>query len=105
MTDRVLGQDQAVDLRFVGPADLDGVVVPGAFGRIAAREESGQISVSTHGRRHGQRVWSWPHGAADRRTKYVLGATIDLAEEIAVVDANDTPEVEHARAEIARLRG
>jgi Transposase/Helix-turn-helix domain of transposase family ISL3 len=39
------------------------------------------------------------------RTKNVLEATIDLADEIAVAYANDTPEVEHARAEIARLRG
>ena len=40
-----------------------------------------------------------------RRTKNVLEATIDPADEIAIAYANDTPEVEHARAEIARLRG
>ncbi len=40
-----------------------------------------------------------------RSTKHVLEATNDLADEIASAYANDTPEVEHARAEIARLRG
>ena len=40
-----------------------------------------------------------------RSTKHVLEATNDLADEIAAAYANDTPEVEHARAEIARLRG
>jgi RsiW-degrading membrane proteinase PrsW (M82 family) len=40
-----------------------------------------------------------------RSTKHVLEATGDLADEIAVAYANDTPDVEHARAEIARLRG
>ncbi|MGZ5401227.1 MAG: PrsW family glutamic-type intramembrane protease, partial [Nocardioides sp.] len=40
-----------------------------------------------------------------RRAKHVLEATNDLAGEIANAYANDTPKVEHARAEIARLRG
>jgi hypothetical protein len=40
-----------------------------------------------------------------RSTKHVLEATADLADEIATSYANDTPEVEHARSEIARLRG
>ena len=35
----------------------------------------------------------------------MLEATNDLADEIASAYALDTPEVEHARAEIARLRG
>ena len=39
MPNGVCGQDQAVDLRFVGPADPNGIVEVGAFGRIAAREE------------------------------------------------------------------
>ena len=40
-----------------------------------------------------------------RSTKHVLEATADLADEIANAYAVDTPDVEHARAEIARLRG
>ncbi|MGZ8743774.1 MAG: PrsW family intramembrane metalloprotease [Nocardioides sp.] len=40
-----------------------------------------------------------------RRTKHVLEATNDLADEIAHAYAHDTPQVEHARTEIARLRG
>ncbi|HYN35006.1 MAG TPA: PrsW family intramembrane metalloprotease [Ilumatobacteraceae bacterium] len=40
-----------------------------------------------------------------RSTKHVLEATTDLADEIATAYANETPEVEQARAEIARLRG
>ena len=40
-----------------------------------------------------------------RQTKHVLAAIADLADEIARADACDTPQVEHARAEIARLRG
>jgi RsiW-degrading membrane proteinase PrsW (M82 family) len=39
-----------------------------------------------------------------RRAKHVLEATNDLADEIAEAYAVDTPDVEHARAEIARLR-
>lgn len=40
-----------------------------------------------------------------RRTKHVLVATNDLADEIALAYAVDTPTVDHAREEIARLRG
>jgi hypothetical protein len=40
-----------------------------------------------------------------RRAKHVLEATGDLADEIASAYAVDTPDVEHARAEIARVRG
>jgi hypothetical protein len=40
-----------------------------------------------------------------RSTKHVLEATGDLADEIAEGYGVDTPGVEHARAEIARLRG
>jgi RsiW-degrading membrane proteinase PrsW (M82 family) len=40
-----------------------------------------------------------------RRSKHVLEATRDLADEIASAYALDTPKVEHARAEIARVRG
>jgi RsiW-degrading membrane proteinase PrsW (M82 family) len=40
-----------------------------------------------------------------RRAKHVLEATNDLADEIASAYALDAPKVEHARAEIARLRG
>jgi protease PrsW len=40
-----------------------------------------------------------------RSTKNVLEATTDLADEIAEGYGVDTPGVEHARAEIARLRG
>jgi RsiW-degrading membrane proteinase PrsW (M82 family) len=40
-----------------------------------------------------------------RRAKHVLEATRDLADEIAAAHAVDTPEVEHARAEISRVRG
>jgi hypothetical protein len=40
-----------------------------------------------------------------RRAKHVLEATGDLADEIASSYAVDSPGVEHARAEIARLRG
>jgi hypothetical protein len=40
-----------------------------------------------------------------RSTKHVLEATTDLADEIAEGYGVDTPGVEHARAEIARLRG
>ncbi len=39
-----------------------------------------------------------------RRAKHVLEATNDLADEIANAYAVDTPEVDHARAEIARVR-
>jgi len=46
-------------------------------------------------------VKSQPH---HRRAKHVLEGTNDLADEIARADALDTPRVEHARAEIARLR-
>lgn len=47
-------------------------------------------------------VKSQPH---HRQTKHVLEATGDLADEIASGYAVDTPGVEHARSEIARLRG
>jgi len=40
-----------------------------------------------------------------RRTKHVLEATNELADEIAEAYGTDTPAVEHARAEIARVRG
>ena len=40
-----------------------------------------------------------------RRAKHVIEATGDLADEIAKAYAVDTPDVDHARAEIARLRG
>jgi hypothetical protein len=39
-----------------------------------------------------------------KRAKHVMEATVDLADEIAKADAVDTLDVEHARAEIARLR-
>jgi MFS superfamily sulfate permease-like transporter len=42
MPNRVCGQDQAVDLRFVGPADSHSVVEACSLGGIAVREESGQ---------------------------------------------------------------
>lgn len=47
-------------------------------------------------------VKAQPH---HRRTKHVLEATGDLADEIARSNALDTPGVEHARSEIDRLRG
>jgi RsiW-degrading membrane proteinase PrsW (M82 family) len=47
-------------------------------------------------------VKSQPH---HRRTKHVLEATGDLADEIARANAADTSNVEHARAEVARVRG
>jgi RsiW-degrading membrane proteinase PrsW (M82 family) len=47
-------------------------------------------------------VKSRPH---HRRTKHVLEAVGDLADEIARGSATETPGVGHARAEIARLRG
>jgi protease PrsW len=40
-----------------------------------------------------------------RRAKHILAATTDLADEIASSYAHDTPQVEHSRAEIVRLRG
>jgi hypothetical protein len=47
-------------------------------------------------------VKSQPH---HRRAKHVLEATGDLADEIAEAYAVDTSDVDHARAEIARVRG
>ena len=40
-----------------------------------------------------------------RREKHVLRAARDLVQELARAGGRSTPEVEHARAEIARLRG
>lgn len=47
-------------------------------------------------------VKSQPH---HRRAKHVLEAANDLADEIARANAVDTPRVDHARSEVARLRG
>jgi hypothetical protein len=46
-----------------------------------------------------------PSSRSRRRAKHVLAATADLADEIASTFGQATPRVEHARAEIARLRG
>ena len=40
-----------------------------------------------------------------RREKHVLEAARDLAQDLAAGDGEDTPDVMHSRAEIARLRG
>lgn len=40
-----------------------------------------------------------------RREKHVLKAARDLAQDLAAGDGQDTPDVMHSRAEIARLRG
>lgn len=75
---------------------------------LAAEVDRGVITAdeleAAVGRRKQRRhfVKSQPH---HRKAKHVLEATNDLADEIASADALDTPRVEHARAEIARLRG
>ena len=68
-------------------------------GTITA-EELGAVVGSRKDRKHF--VKSQPN---HRSAKHVLEATSDLADEIANGYALDTPEVEHARAEIARVRG
>ncbi len=45
------------------------------------------------------------HLRARRRSRHLVEAARDLAHEIARADGNDTPEVEHARSELRRLRG
>ena len=45
-----------------------------------------------------------PENVSRRREKHVLRAARDLAEDLAVSGGTDTPEVEHSRAEIKRLR-
>ena len=45
-----------------------------------------------------------PENVSRRREKHVLRAVRDLAEDLAASGGTDTPEVEHSRAEIERLR-
>ena len=46
------------------------------------------------------------HGHRDRvAAKHVLHASLDLAEQLAKARGQDTPAVQHARAEVARVRG
>ena len=64
---------------------------------------SDELDAAVGSRRHRKRfVKSQPKR---RQAKHVLEATNDLADEIASAYALDSPKVEHARAEIARLRG
>jgi hypothetical protein len=44
-------------------------------------------------------------GVSRRREKHLLHAARDLAADLAAANGEDTPEVLHSRAEIARLRG
>ena len=66
---------------------------------VITAEELNAVVGSRKDRKH--YVKSQPH---HRRAKHVLEATGDLADEIAKAYAVDTPEVDHARAEIARVR-
>lgn len=43
-------------------------------------------------------------GVSRRREKHVLAASLDLAHDLSTSNGEDTPEVEHSRAEIQRLR-
>jgi hypothetical protein len=47
---------------------------------------------------------SRPENVSRHREKHVLRAARDLAEDLAASGGADTPEVEHSRAEIKRLR-
>jgi hypothetical protein len=44
-------------------------------------------------------------GVSRRREKHLLRAARDLAADLAEAEGDDTPEVQHSRSEIARLRG
>ncbi|WGL52454.1 PrsW family intramembrane metalloprotease [Nocardioides sp. BP30] len=44
-------------------------------------------------------------GVTRRREKHVLAASLDLAHDLSTGKGQDTPQVEHSRAEIHRLRG
>jgi protease PrsW len=79
-----------------------------AHGLLAAEVDRGVLTADELDAAVGSRknrkhfVKSQPH---HRPAKHVLEATRDLADEIAKGYGLDTPGVDHARAEIARLRG
>jgi hypothetical protein len=66
---------------------------------VLSEEEVEAAVASRKQRRH------FIHASANHRsTRHVLEAARDLADEIAEAQGLDTPDVEHARSEIARLR-
>ncbi len=72
-----------------------------ANGTITAAELD---ALTGHGKDKRAAVKTRPEGVSRRREKHVLRAARDLAEDLAASDGADSPEVEHSRAEISRLR-
>jgi RsiW-degrading membrane proteinase PrsW (M82 family) len=66
---------------------------------------SGAEMEAAIGRRKDRKHFVKSQGDHRRATKHVLEGTMDLADAVAASGGEDSPEVLHARAEIARLRG
>jgi RsiW-degrading membrane proteinase PrsW (M82 family) len=77
------------------------VLVPEVeLGVISAAEMDAAI-----GRRKDRKRYIKSQGDAHRATKHVLEGAMDLADAVAASRGEETPDVERARSEIARLRG